>query len=447
MMRKSLMVFVMMFVLSFVCMAENPYDDGLDFEGVCPPNPTNLNLPDFPKIFKGNCKLIRWAWDLPFPDGQKMLWVEIQDFRKDPTACGVYLGNVNFFDPATNVPWYRGELKFYYTRNYLHEIWTPFGVRRHIAFRFVVKGDLIRAANNIPNPFLILCTGPSSTVPGYKEIFVYGGLDLLFDEEAQRMRGFKLSLGHNDGWYTHHPQCSQRPIVWTGMGDIIGHYCQRGWLFVSPGNNFIFNPGMTPPTGGFTEEAFRKVSNNCYDEEAVEFGLFSLAANIYIHWYQRFRAQGVCENQVEGTQFCQGMVYSGEKYPWITFFSMGYWIEPYGKSRTNLHLVEGNIKLGGGYFVHEFGKEQYFYGFATQNFLSELKLVDLASNSNAIGVPKDTQLLLYFYNPGIKLLNPIVRPTLVSPELQYKLFRGLQRLTKDKEECPFLKESEKQQQK
>ena len=444
------MVFVMMFVLSLVCMASNPYDDGLDFEGVCQPNPTNLNLPDFPKFFKGDCKLICWAWDLPFPDGQRPMWVEIRDFEKDPTTCGVYLGKVNFFDQATNALWYTGKLKFYYTRNYLNESWSPFEAKKQVVFRFVVKGDLIRESNNMPEwQCLILCTKQSPTVQGYRQIFVYGGLDLLFDEEVQQMKGFKLSLGHNDGWYTHHPQCSQRPIAWTGAGDYIGHYCQRGWLFVSPGRNFVFNPGMRPPTGRFTEEAFRKVSNQCYDEEAVEFGLFSLAANIHIHWYQLLKAQGVCDNEVTSTQFCQGMVYSGQKYPWITFFSMGYWIESYGyyRSRTILHLVEGNIKLGGEYFVHEFGKEQYFYGFATQNPSTELKLVDLASNSNAIGVPKDTQLLLYFYNPGIKLLNPIVRPTLVSPELQYKLFRGLQKLTKEKEECPFLKESEKQQQK
>lgn len=442
------MVFVMMFVLSLVCMAQNPFNDELNFEGVCPPNPTNLNLPDFPKFFKGNCKLIRWAWDIPFPDGQRMMWVEIRDFEKHPTTCGVYLGKVRFFDQATNALWYRGELKFYYTRNYLHEIWTPFGVKKRIAFRFVVKGDLERVPGiTPPGPFLILCTKQSPTVQGYKEIFVYGGLDLLFDKEVQRMNGFKLSLGHNDGWYTHHPQCSQRPIVWTGAGDIIGHYCQRGWLFVSPGSNFVFNPGMTPPTGGFTEEAFRRVSTNCYDEEAIEFGFFSLAANIHIHWYQRLRAKGVCENEVAGTQFCQGMVYNGQKYPWITFFSMGYWIEPYRKSRTILHLVEGNIKLGGDYFVQKFGKEQYFYGFATQNPLSELKLVDLASNSNAIGVPKDTRLLLYFYNTGPPLRNPTVRPSLISPQLQYKLFRGLQKLTKEKEECPFLKEGEKQKQK
>jgi hypothetical protein len=449
MMRKSLMVFVMMFVLSLVCMASNPYNDGLDFvPGVCPPGPTILHLPDFPTSFEGNCKLIRWAWNPPSSDGQRPMQVEIEDFRPDPTTCGVYLGKVKFIDQITNALWYRGKLKFYYTRNYLHESGSPFGVNQQIAFRFVVKGDLERVPNIIPpGPFLILCTIQSNTVNWYKKIFVYGGLDLLFDKEAQHMKGFKLNLGHNDGWYTHHPNCSQRPIAWTGEGDITGHYCQRGWLFVSPGINFVFNPGLMPPSGGFTEEAFREVGNNCYDEDAIEFGAFNFATNIYIHWYQKLEAKSVCENEVTGTQFCQGMVYTGDQNPWITFFSMGYWIEPYGNSRTRLHLVEGNIKIDGENFVQQVEKEQYFYGFATENLMTELKLVDLASNSNVIGVPRDTRLLLYFYNAGPSQRNPTVRPSLISPQLQRKLFRKLQKLTKEKEECPFLKENEKQKQK
>jgi hypothetical protein len=448
MMRKSLMVLVMMFVLSLVCMGTNPYNDGLDFVSCDPPDIANLNLPDFPTSFGENCKLIRWAWDLPSFDGQRMMRVEIENFSPDPSTCGVYVGTVKFIDQITNALWYTGKLKFYYTRNYLHESWTPFGVNQQIAFRFVVKGDLEREPGiTPPGPFLILCTRQSNTVNWYNKIFVYGGLDLLFDANADNMQGFKLSLGHNDGWYTHHPNCSQRPIVWTGEGDIIGHYCQRGWLFVSPGSNFVFYPGFLPPTGGFTEEAFREVGSDCYEEDAIEFGSFSFANNIHIHKYQKLSAESVCGNEVTSTQFCQGMVYSGDQYPWITFFSMGYWTESYGNPGTKLHLVEGNIKIDGENFVQDVEEEQYFYGFATWHPLYQRKLVDLASNSNAIGVHKDTQLLLYFYNAGPSQLNPTVRPGLISPQLQRKLFRKLQKLTKEKEECPFLKEGEKQKQK
>ena len=77
----------------------------------------------------------------------------------------------------------------------------------NIVFRFVVKGDLVRVADKIPDGrSLILCTKPNSDIKPYKNIFVYGGLDILYDMQARGMKGFMFSLGHNDGWYTHHPK-------------------------------------------------------------------------------------------------------------------------------------------------------------------------------------------------------------------------------------------------
>ena len=100
-----------------------------------------------------------------------------------------------------------------------------------------------------------------------------------------------------------------------------------------------------------------------------------------------------------------------------------------------------------GLFREKFGETQYLYGFATQNPATRLKLVDLSSNETAIGVPKDSRLLLYFYNAGNRLLNPFVRPELLRPELQHNLFRTLDNALKKKEECPFMKKREKQKEK
>jgi hypothetical protein len=441
MIRKSSMIFVITLILSVICMA-NPYDDGLNFAG-CPPVKTNLKLPEFPESFKGNCKFLRWARNLPFAEAEKMMRVEIIKFQKDPANCGVYNGTVRFFDAATGAEWYRGELKFYYTRHYSHDMPPPlthFVPTKNLAFRFVVKGDIYRVTDNIPPVFIILCTKQQNEVPRYDKIFVYGGLDLFFDLEAKDMKGFMLNLGHNDGWYTHHPNCSKRPINWTGAGDYFGHYCERGWLFVSPGRNFVFDAAITPPTGRFVDEAFREVGPACYTEEDVEFGWFSLRPRIAIHSYQELVARSVCYNGVRSREFCQGMVYTGVKHPWITFFNMGYWTDTYGRQLMSLHLVEGDIKMESRMFIGKYGPNLYFYGFATNNFYTTRKLVDLASNQTDIGVPKPTKLLLYFYNPGSFRLNPIVRPRLISPKLQRTLIQQLQEKMKEQKECPFLKE-------
>ena len=449
MIKKFLAACVIMLMVSFAGMANNPYYDGLDFVN-CPPQKADLRLPNFPDYFKGDCKLICWAWALPTPDGERMMRVLVKDFRKDPTACGVYLGNVHFVDMTTNVEWYRGQLKFYYTRNYIHQKLVAYNIEeKNIAFRFVVKGDLQRVSDKMPEwECFILCTKKLGNVNSYENIFVYGGLDLLFDMKAREMRGFMLSLGHNDGWYTHHPKCSKRPIDWhSNVGDYIGHYCERGWLFVSPGRNFVFDPHKRPPTGRFTEEAFREVGKDCFREEAIEFGGFHLMTIIRIHSFQQLRAIGACNNEVISTDSCQGMVYTNKPHPWITFFSMGYWRDFTGRPNTILHLVEGNVKMVSSLFREKFGETQYLYGFATQNPSTKLKLVDLSSNETDIGIPKDSRLLLYFYNAGNRLLNPFVRPELLRPELQHSLFRSLQNALKEKEECPFLKKREKQKDK
>jgi hypothetical protein len=422
---------------------DNPFDDGLDFVG-CPPQPAKLKLPKIPENFRGESKLICWGRCMPFPDGERMMTVLIDDFEPDPRECGVYKGEVHFIDTVTGEEWYKGErLKFYYTRNYVHTGNSPYGkIQKSIAFRFVVKGDIERVYDKMPEwECLILCTKPSDKVNSYDNIFVYGGLDILFDVECEKMEGFILGLGHNDGWYTHHPKCSKRPIDWHGAGDYIGHYCDRGWLFVSPGRNFVFDPNINPPTGGFSEEALREIGEECYTEDAIRCGGFDLEHKRCIHSYQKLKGITECKTSFESTEFCQGLVYTNKRYPWITFFSMGYWIDRYQKQRQILHLVEGNIEVDNDKFEKKYGKELYYYGFSTQNYHEELKLVDLASNKDIIGEPVDTNLLLYLYNAGAFERNPKLRRLIpVDLKLPVKLLKEEIEATKDKEECPFFRE-------
>ena len=428
---------------------DNPFDDGLDFVG-CPPQPTRLELPKIPENFKGECKLICWGRCMPFPDGERMMTVVIDDFEPDPRECGVYNGEVHFIDAVTGDEWYKGErLKFYYTRNYIHTWESMYGERqKSIAFRFVVKGDIERVSDDIPEvnglewPGLILCTKKSDKVDSYDKIFVYGGLDILFDVEREKINGFMLGLGHNDGWYTHHPECSKRPIDWHGPGDYIGHYCDRGWLFVSPGKNFVFDPDIKPPTGRFFEEALREIGKECYTEDAIRDGAFDFTHKQCINFYQELRGVTECKTSFKSTEFCQGLVHSGRRVPWITFFSMGYWMDRYEKPEQILHLAEGNIKVDNEKYEEKYGKELYFYGFATQNYREDIKLVDLASNKDIIGEPVDTNLLLYLYNAsGARERNPKLKRFIpVDLKLSAKLLRAEIEATKDKELCPFLQE-------
>jgi hypothetical protein len=86
----------------------------------------------------------------------------------------------------------------------------------------------------------------------------------------------------------------------------------------------------------------------------------------------------------------------------------------------------------------------YFYGFATQNHREELKLVDLASNKDDIGVPADSELLLYLYNAGVLKRNPKLRRIKpLDPRLSAELLREEIEITKDKDICPFLQEIDK----
>ena len=425
---------------------DNPSDDGLDFVG-CPPQPTKLKLPEFPENFKGDCKLICWGRCVPFPDGERRMTVVIDDFEPDPRECGVYDGEVHFIDAATGDEWYKGELKFYYTRNYTYTGTSMYGERqKSIAFRFIVKGDIERVYDDMPEwECLILCTKESDEVNSYDKIFVYGGLDILFDVENEKMNGFMLGLGHNDGWYTHHPDCSKRPIDWHGYGDYIGHYCDRGWLFVSPGRNFVFDPNIRPPTGRFFEEALREIGKVCYTEDAIRYGSFDLTHIRCIHSYQELRGTTECKTSFASAEFCQGLVYSGKRVPWITFFSMGYWMDRYEKPGQILHLVEGNIKMGNEKYAEKYGGELYFYGFATQNYREELKLVDLASNKDIIGEPVDTNILLYLYNVGVRKRNPKLNRVIpIDLKLSATLLRGEIEATKDKELCPFFREGDEQ---
>jgi hypothetical protein len=418
---------------------DNPFEDGLDFIG-CPPRPTDLRLPEFPPDLEGDCKLICWGLCMPVPDGERKMEVFIVDFRRDPGRCGVYLAKVRFVDALTNQDWYTGELEFHYTRNYVHTDLSLWGQEESkIAFRFVVKGDLMRVSERMPEwTCFVLCTKKSDEIRSYDSFFVYGGLDLLYDAKAQEMTGFRLGLGHNDGWYTHHPNCSARPIDWNGAGDYIGHYCDRGWLFVSPGENFVFNPNLPPPTGRFLDEALRQVGNYCYTEEAIEYGVLRMRQIQCIHQYQELRGVTECETPFRSVEFCQGMVHSGERHPWLTFFSMGYWFDPY--QRQTLHLAEGSVhvqKEG----LERFEKGLYCYGFATQYGRQDLKLVDLSSNEDIIGMPAETRLLLYFYNAGRVTRDPKVRrPDPIDPKLTARLLRERILRSRDRDLCPFLEE-------
>jgi hypothetical protein len=425
---------------------DNPFDDGLDFIG-CPPKPAKLKLPRFPEDFKGDCKLICWARCRTIPDGEKILKVSINNFKLNPEECGVYVAEIHFHEDSTGDEWYRGKLKFYYTRNYVYSSASHYRKeRKTIAFRFVVKGDIVRVSDKMPEwTCLILCTKKTDKIESYERIFVYGGLDILFDDEIEKVKGFLLSLGHNDGWYTHHPKCSKRPIAWTGSGDYIGHYSERGWLFVSPEKNFVFNSGIRPPTGRFFEEALRESGKECYTEEAIRYGAFDFRHVQCIHWYQELMGFTECKTSFESAEFCQGLVYTQRRFPWVTFFSMGYWMDRYEKKITVLHLVEGNIRVENERYEKKYGNEHYFYGFATHNDREELKLVDLASNQNVIGEPANTHLLLYLYNAGAFCKNP--RLLSLIPEdlkLSLKLVREEREITKEREICSFLQKLDEQ---
>ncbi|NYT01274.1 MAG: hypothetical protein GKC10_00710 [Methanosarcinales archaeon] len=421
---------------------DNPFDDGLDFVG-CPPERARLRLPKFPENFSVDCKLICWGRCSPHPDGERMMQLVIDDFEPDPHLCGVYNGEVHFIDQATGEEWYRGELKFYYTRNYEYSSAAVLETRRKsIAFRFVAKGDIQRVSDKMPEwRCFILCTKRSENVKWYENIFVYGGLDILYDPERERAVGLMLALGHNDGWFTHHPRCSRRPIDSAGLGDYIGHYCDRGWLFVSPGRSFVFDPRQRPPTGRFSEEAIREVGRECRTEDATRYGWLEMTHTTCLNCYQLLKGYTECNETFGSVESCQGVVPSGDKQPWITFFSMGYWMDRYQRKVQILHLVEGTIKSSR--ILEEYRKGAYFYGFATQNYSRELKLVDLASNKDVIGEPADSRLLMYLYNAGPAVANPKVRKLL---PLDLKLSTLLQRkeieILKEKEICPFLQEGE-----
>ncbi|GAH81426.1 unnamed protein product, partial [marine sediment metagenome] len=86
----------------------------------CPPKATKLKLPEFPEHFEGDSKLICWGWCKSFPDGERLMQVTIENFKPDADQCGVYNGIVRFKDNLTGEEWYKGELKFYYTRNYIY---------------------------------------------------------------------------------------------------------------------------------------------------------------------------------------------------------------------------------------------------------------------------------------------------------------------------------------
>ncbi|MBN1480899.1 hypothetical protein EH223_00275 [candidate division KSB1 bacterium] len=417
---------------------DNPFDDGLDFSG-CPPKPVGLKLPRFPENFKSDCKFLRWARCWPHvPDGQTPMFVKIDDFEPDESQCGVYNGEVHFYHALTNEEWYKGELKFYYTRNYLQEVMAPNGqTRKRIAFRFVAKGDLERVGRQIPDNFaFISCTKPVDDVHSYKQIFVYGGLDIFFDTQPTE-QNFMLALGHNDGWLTHHPKCSKRPIDWNGPGSIIGHYSNRGWLFVSPGRNFVFDPRLHPPTGRFCEEAVRQVDKQCYTEDATKYGYLSIQHIHCIHSYQQLWGMTECNTVFQSSKSCQGLHYTAEPHSWLTFLSMGYWRDSYRRKYQTLHLSEGSIKFIGP-ISDELENGLYFYGFSTQSSLTDLKLVDYADNRDVIGAPAPTRLLIYLYNAGKAYLNPPLRDTLeIDPEFSTQLIRKEIILAREKNLCPF----------
>ena len=420
---------------------DNPFDDGLDFAG-CPPKKARLRLPKFSEKLEDDGRLICWGRCAPFPDGQIMLQLTIEDFQPDRNQCGVYNGIVTFRDSTTGEEWYKSgdPLKFYYTRNY--EISAGSEISKNTtAFRFVVKGDLIRLSDKMPEWVgLILCTKKEENIGPNDKIFVYGGLDISYDLEKRTTTDIMLALGHNDGWFTHNPRCSRRPIDSSGRGDYIGHYCDRGWLFVSPGRYFTFDPNIAPPTGRFFEEALREVGRDCFREDSIEYGSLAIAHRQCINWYQKLKGNTDCNNAFESIESCQGIYPSGEKHPWLAFFSMGYWRDRYQRKTRILHLVEGTIRTRK--LLEESGKDAYFYGFSTQNPNQDLKLVDLASNKDAIGEPADTKLLIYLYNAGLAIRNPKEREFQpIDLKLSTKLQRNELEIIKKKELCPFLKDS------
>ena len=315
-----------------------------------------------------------------------------------------------------------------------------------MAFRFIGKGDLQRMADRIESPLgtarwtaEILCSGRAREVPTYRDIFVYGGLELLVDLERPEEVRFLLALGHNDGWYTHHPGCSGRPIDWSGEGDYVGHYCDRGWLFVSPGRAFRFDPSVLPPSGGFADEALRKTDDGCWSEETPEGGL-AVAYTSHINTYMELQAATVCGTRISSVAPCNGPLIEGkEPRPWLSLFNLGYWPRPGGELRHVLHLAEGAIRFeGDGYPASERGT--YCYGFATGD--TGGGLLDMATNKDLMGVPAETEALLYLYPVGgrddnWKRGDPLAT---VSPKLAAKLIRESQQALTGRDGCPFLDE-------
>ena len=94
--------------------------------------------------------------------------------------------------------------------------------------------------------------------------------------------------------------------------------------FISPGRNFVFEPSILPPTGRFSEEALREIGKECYTEDAIRDGAFDLTHKQCINSYQELRGVTECKTSFDSTEFCQGLVYTEKRVPWITFFSMGY---------------------------------------------------------------------------------------------------------------------------
>ena len=423
--------------------SDNPYDDGLDFIG-CPPRLARIRLPDFPEHYKYDSKLVCWGRGNDFPDGQRTMIVSIENFRPVKGLCGVYSGSVTFFDGDKGDKWYTGKLRFHYTRNYIYKLSTGYHeIRPIVVFRFVVKGDLERVSDEMPEwTAFVLCTKEAKGAKSYDKFFVYGGFDVLYDVREKEAKGFILSLGHNDGWYTHHLKCSRRPIDHkTHIGDYIGHYCDRGWLFVSPGRNFVFNPHLKPPTGRFHEEALRRIGERCLTEEAIEYGYLRMTAVLENDFYQKLEGWTACKSHFESAKSCMGYVGTGEPHDFLTFLSMGYWDYPKMDARVDLHLVEGSVR-----FENHYEKEmsRYFYGFSTYMFDEDLKLVDLVDNRDIIGVPEDTELLLYLFNAGVRARNPKERYIELDPRVSHRLVRSKREYTKKREECPFMLNEEPQ---
>ena len=121
---------------------------------------------------------------------------------------------------------------------------------------------------------------------------------------------------------------------------------------------------------------------------------------------------------------------------------MGYWMDHFRRRGQILHLAEGNIRVDRDEF-EEYEHGLYFYGFATQHEREERKLVDLASNKDVIGVPADTRLLVYLYNAGRMVRDPVVRePVPIDPKLAAELLRKEIVTGRDRAICPFLERAE-----